>query len=567
MLIFVLVGCSSEQRSSEAPPNVILIITDDQGYGDLACHGNQHIKTPALDELYEDSYRLTNFHVDPVCSPTRAALLTGHYATRTGVWRTFQGRHFLNRKEVTLAEIFQANNYKTGIFGKWHLGDSYPYRPMDRGFEESIVFGGGGIGQNPDYYGNDYYDDTYSKNGKHEHFNGYCTDVFFDEALDFIEKNKENPFFCMIPTNAPHMWLYVDKEYSEPYEQMGMGPYRARFFGMITNIDYNIGILRSRLKEMNLDENTIVIFMTDNGASHWRANKKDGFEYNAGMRGGKGSQYEGGHRVPFFIHWPEGDLLGGKDINQMTAHFDVLPTLMDLCDLEFSEDLELDGRSMEPLLTGENVNWPERTLFVHRQNHDIPVKWEKCAVLNNEWRLIDGKELYDIDADPGQKHDISEQHPKIVEKLRQEYDSWWQEMSKVFNDRSPNVIGSDYENPLPLTCHDWYQESTLPVWHPSAILNKEFGNAYWEIEVAQAGEYQFVCRELPYEAREDEIDAKQIRLKIGDYNETKDIKRGALDVTFKFDLPEGRTTLQGWFIYPDGHSTGVPFIYAERLTK
>ena len=248
-------------------PNIVIILTDDQGYGDVACLGNKEIKTPAMDRLYADSVRLTNFHVDPTCSPTRSALMTGRYSSRTGVWHTIMGRSIMHPDEVTIAEIFAQGGYRTGCFGKWHLGDNFPCRPQDQGFHEVLVNGGGGVTQTPDYWGNDYFDDTYWHNGKPTKQTGYCTDVFFNGAMRFIEKNKNRPFFCYIPTNAAHGPFLVAKKYSEPYKKMGIASPRAEFYGMITNIDENLARLRKKLKSLGLEENTILIFMTDNGTA------------------------------------------------------------------------------------------------------------------------------------------------------------------------------------------------------------------------------------------------------------------------------------------------------------
>jgi arylsulfatase A-like enzyme len=330
-------------------PNVVLVMTDDQGYGDLACHGNPIIKTPNLDELHDQSTRLTNFHVGPTCSPTRASLMTGHYCNRTGVWHTVMGRSLLRKDEVTMADVFRAGGYKTGIFGKWHLGDNYPFRPQDRGFDEGLIHKGGGIGNTQDYWGNDYFDDTYFRNGKPEKFEGYCTDVWFAEAMKFIEANKDRPFFCYLPTNAPHGPFLVPEKYAEPY--MGKGV-KFRFYGMISNIDENVGRLMSKLKELGIEDNTILIFMTDNGSSGGH------LVYNAGMRGSKGSEYDGGHRVPFFMRWPGGGIKAGINIDQITAHIDILPTMIEFCGLQAPEDVKFDGTSLMPLLTGDDRNGP-----------------------------------------------------------------------------------------------------------------------------------------------------------------------------------------------------------------
>ncbi|HID07217.1 MAG TPA: N-acetylgalactosamine 6-sulfate sulfatase, partial [Armatimonadetes bacterium] len=392
------------------------MITDDQGYGDLGCHGNPVIQTPNLDWLHAHSTRLTNFHVDPLCSPTRAALMTGRYSCRVGVWATILGRSLLRREEATMADIFAANGYRTGIFGKWHLGDNYPFRPQDRGFQEVLVHGGGGIGQTPDFWGNDYFDDTYWHNGRPEAFKGYCTDVFFDAALKFIEANRDHPFFAYIATNAPHSPFHVPEKYAEPYLKMGVPQHRARFYGMITNIDENVGRLLTRLRECGLEGDTIVIFTTDNGTSAGY-DPRTGDGYNAGMRGIKGSAYDGGHRTPCFIRWA-GELQEGRDISSLTAHFDLLPTLIELCGLENPERIQFDGISLVPLLTGAVRDLPDRTIIVHTQQIDHPQKWRTCAVMTNRWRLVNGGELYDMTIDPGQEKNVANQYQDVVKELR-----------------------------------------------------------------------------------------------------------------------------------------------------
>ena len=322
--------------AARGKPNVVLVITDDQGYGDLACHGNPVIETPHLDQLHSESTRFTNFHVDPLCAPTRAGLLTGRYAYRTGVTAAFGGRSILRRGEVTMADIFRNNGYRTGQFGKWHLGDNYPYRPNERGFDESVTCWSGGVTQAADYWGNDYFDDTYYRNNQPEKFSGYCTDVYFNEAIRFVEENRQQPFFLYLPTNAPHAPYFVDRKYSKPYLDRGVAPQMAAFYGMITNLDENVGRLRAKLSELELEENTIFIFMTDNGTAAGVLTPKEQSDwkgFNAGMRERKGSQYDGGHRVPFFIRWPAGGIDGPKDVGRLAAHIDVLPTLIQLVGL------------------------------------------------------------------------------------------------------------------------------------------------------------------------------------------------------------------------------------------
>jgi len=562
----ILQGCAAVRATDAVQsrrPNVVLVVTDDQGYGDLGCHGNEVISTPNLDGLHAQSVRLTDFHVDPTCSPTRSALMTGHYSSRTGVWHTIMGRSLLRRDEVTVADVFSANGYRTAIFGKWHLGDNYPYRPQDRGFQDVLIHGGGGVGQGPDYWGNDYFDDTYLHNGRAQKFEGYCTDIWFDGALKFIEANKEGPFFCYIPTNAPHGPYNVADKYSKPYRDKGVPSRQADFYGMITNIDQNVARLMARLKDLNLEENTILIFMTDNGTSG---------DYAGGMRGKKGSEYEGGHRVPFFIRWPGGRLAAPGDIARLAAHVDVLPTLIELCGLQGPQGVKFDGTSLAPLLRGDASRWPDRTLLVHSQRIEHPEKWRKSAVMTQRWRLINGKELYDIEADPLQKNDVAGVNAETVEKLRESYEQWWADLSRRFDEYCEIVVGSDKQNPTRLMSHDWHCPD--PAWSQGVVRGAGKTNGFWAVEIERDGTYAFELRRWPVELDASingappsgkAISAASARLKVADADLSMPVPRDAHAVTFQAKLKAGKTRLETWFTDDDGTSRGAYYVYAKRL--
>jgi arylsulfatase A-like enzyme len=563
--------CTIARPAGPRQPNVVLVITDDQGYGDLGCHGNKVVQTQNLDKLYAQSIRLTDFHVDPTCSPTRSALMTGRYSSRTGVWHTIMGRSLLRKDELTMADVFRRSGYRTGIFGKWHLGDNYPFRPQDRGFGEVLIHGGGGVGQGPDYWDNDYFDDTYQHKGKLETFKGYCTDVFFENAMRFIEDNKDRPFFCYLPTNAPHGPYNVADKYSKPYRDKGVQTSQANFYGMITNIDENMGRLMRHLKRLELQDDTILIFMTDNGTSG---------SYGAAMRGKKGSEYEGGHRVPCFIRWPcppdvrrsGGGLNRPKDIEQLTAHIDLLPTLIELCGLEKPASVRFDGTSLVPLLKAGSTDWPDRTLFVHSQRIEHPEKWRQSAVMTERWRLINGKELYDIEVDPGQKNDIADKHPEVVQRLRQCYDDWWADISERFDEYCQIIIGSDQENPSRLMSHDWH--SPNPAWSQGAVRSGSEANGFWAVEVAREGTYEFALRRWPVEVDEPinaaipggkAISAGQARLKIADVDVTMPVSKDARAAVFQVKLKPGKTCLQTWFMDEAGASRGAYYVYVKRI--
>jgi arylsulfatase B len=558
----------ARRSDPKQPPNVVLVLTDDQGYGDLGCLGNPILHTPNIDALYGQSLRLTDFHVGPTCSPTRAALMTGRYCNRTGVWHTVMGRSLLRRDEVTMADVFTAGGYRTGIFGKWHLGDNYPFRPQDRGFQEVLVHGGGGVGQTPDFWGNDYFDDIYWHNGTLEKHTGYCTDIWFDGAMRFIEANRDRPFFAYIATNAPHAPYHVAEKYSSLYA--GKEVPNAGFYGMIANIDENVGRLRSRLKTLGLEENTILIFMTDNGTAAGFQGKRG---FNAGMRGTKGSEYDGGHRVPCFIRWPAGGLGGGKDIARLTAHIDLLPTLIDMCGLPRPVGVKFDGVSLVPLFRGADADWPDRVLITDSQRVEQPQKWRQSAVMTDRWRLVDGRELYEIHADPGQRNDVSSKDPEVVNRLRQAYEDWWMSVSPRFGECCEIIIGSDKENPARLTCHDWHG-SDLPPWDQTHVLKGEQANGFWAVEVAQAGEYEFSLRRWPGEVDQPinaaipggrAIQVSKARLTIGEIDLTEPVAEKAKEVVFRTPLKPGKTKLQTWLIADDGASRGAYFVYVKRI--
>ncbi|MCG8310813.1 MAG: arylsulfatase [Cytophagales bacterium] len=587
LLIVVFGNCLNTKE--ERKPNIILIMTDDQGYGDLACHGNPWIKTPEMDKLYAQSVRLTDFHVGTTCAPTRAGLLTGRNCNEVGVWHTIIGRNFLRQGEVTLADILRKNGYSTGIFGKWHLGDNYPYLPQYRGFEETLIHGGGGVGQTPDYWNNDYFDDTYFRNGVPEKFNGYCTDIWFDEALKFIESRKDESFFCYIAPNAPHGPFHVPQKYLDMYRENEEIP-NPNFYGMITNIDDNLGVLRKKLEAWNISENTILIFMTDNGTSSGIRLDKKGFPagkgFNAGMRGKKGSAYEGGHRVPFFIHWPKGDLAHGSDVKYISSYTDVVPTLLDLCKVGYTPDLPFEGESLVSLLRNPGASWKSRTIITDTQRREFLEKWKDASIMTDEYRLIRGSALYEIKDDPGQTKDIAREKPEIVKSLRREYEAWWQRVSQRSDEINPIPVGFD-STPVALTCHDLHaDEGAFPAWNQTQVRLNKNPNGFWIIDVKEKGKYSIELRRYPKEAGAgfneavpigDDIDGgkpypegipiaiSSAKLRIGEKEETREVKSGAINVIFNFELEPGKQKLKSWLTDEQGIEVGAYYVYVQKM--
>jgi arylsulfatase A-like enzyme len=561
-----------------AKPNVILVMTDDQGYGDLGCHGNTMIRTPSLDKLHAESLRLTDFHVSPVCTPTRASLMTGRDCVRVGAWATTWGRSLPYADEMMMPAFFKAGGYRTGMFGKWHLGDNYPFRPQDRGFEHVVYHGGGGVGQAPDYWGNDYFDDSYFHNGEPKKHDGYCTDIWFDEAMKFITANKSRPFFAYISTNAPHSPLNVAPKYYQPYVKKGVPANMAKFYGMIENIDENMGKLIASLDELGLAKNTILIFMTDNGtAGGGRAsNGKRWTGFNAGMRGKKGSFYEGGHRVPCFWRWPDGGLGGGRELAPLTAHIDMVPTLIELCGLKRPATVKFDGVSMAPLLLGRAKTLGDREIFAQfQQSSGPPAKW-RCSVMSGKWRLVGGKQLFDIKADPSQRKDIAAGHPEIVKKLRAAGERRWSEVSKRFDEPSRIVLGTDAENPASLSGFDWQTPGATP-WNQSHVRAGAAKTGFWAVQIARAGTYEIALRRWPKEADTPirgavkggkAIRVSKARLKIGSFDQTIDVSASDKAATFRVKLESGPAKFETWFIDAKGAARhGAYYAYVKRLTR
>jgi arylsulfatase A-like enzyme len=519
--------------------------------------------------------------------------MTGRYATRVGVWHTVMGRHMPRADERMMPQIFAENGYATAIFGKWHLGDNFPFRPQDRGFAEALVHGGGGVGQIPDHWGNDYFDDTYLHNGRPEKFTGYCTDVFFREAARFIEANRAKPFFVYLPTNAPHSPYRVADEWSAPYAAaVGDDAELAKFYGLIANLDDNVGRLRRRLEELGLAENTLLIFATDNGTARgatfadYRGN--DGrliSGFNAGMRGRKGSPYEGGHRVPCFLHWPAGGLTGGRDVQGLSAHLDLLPTLIDLCGLEeretaHRERFPYDGISLRGALRGEAPIPSDRVLIAHHQELPDPELYRFASVMQGRYRLIlrndleggekPAAELYDLSRDAGQAENAAARHPQVVARLRRVYDAWWDGISPGFGTPAEIVIGDERQNPASLTCFEWHSSQQ---WGQSAVQRGFEGNGYWAIRVAQSGTYQITLRRWPEEVDQPitaavdgrgAIAAETARLRVGEFDATKSVTREARAVQFDVVLPAGSTRLETWLTAADGASRGAYYVSVRR---
>ena len=479
-------------------PNVIIVITDDQGYGDIGYNGNPHLITPNLDKFAGESIRFNNFNVSPVCAPTRSSLLTGRYSLRTGVTDTYNGGAIMSSNEITLAEILNDNNYKTGIFGKWHLGDNYPSRPSDQGFQESLIHLSGGIGQVGDftnYYkgSTSYYDPILWLNNKQEKYNGYCSDIFTDEAIKFIEDNKDNQFFCYLSFNAPHTPLQVPDKYYQMYKDIDPTNINGeslemteknildakKIYGMVSNIDENFGKLINKLDELNLKENTIVIFMTDNGPQQPR--------YVSNLKGLKSQVYNGGIKVPFYFNFPKIHN-EGIDLDFFSAHIDVLPTIAKLCDLPIPNDRKIDGID----LFDNNINKKERDFFSY-WTRKSPELYKNISLNAGNYKLvgntnyssgIEDFELYNLESDPFESENLIIKEKSVALEMKLRMDEIYNELisSKNLINKPRINIGTINENPTFLNRND--ASGQRGIWSQ----NEVFG--FWKVRI-EAGAYDF----------------------------------------------------------------------------
>ena len=453
-------GVVSSSSAEAARQNIIIIMPDDVGYGDFACHGNPIIRTPSIDALWRQSVRFTDFHVSPTCAPTRAALMTGRHEFKNGVTHTIFERERLTLQATTVAQLLKSAGYTTGIFGKWHLGDEPDRWPSKRGFDEMFIHGAGGIGQTypgscGDAPGNTYFDPAILHNGTFEQTHGYCTDVFFNQAEKWIASVKEKqPFFAYITPNAAHTPLDVPDEYFHRYQ--GKVPDNvAKFYGMIENFDENVGRLLTKLDDWGLTNDTLVIFLTDNGTTAGTA------IYNAGMRGRKNTPYQGGTRIPSFWRLPS-RYKGGVDCKALTAHIDIFPTLAEICGVKITGELQeqVEGRSLVPLLEHPNSDWPNRTLVTHigrwERGQATNSKYAGCSIRDERFTLVNNRELYDLQNDPGETNNVIASHPDVVKRLQTDYDEWWQ---SVLPHLENEEAAGPAENPFKQLYREQFEQS------------------------------------------------------------------------------------------------------------
>jgi arylsulfatase A len=420
--------------AADKKPNVVLIMTDDQGYGDFSRRKNPVLSTPQLDRLASESVEFTRFSVSPVCAPTRAALLTGRYPLRTGVHGVTKGRENMGLNEVTVAQAMRGAGYRTSLVGKWHLGENYPYVPHARGFDEFVGFRPG--------HWNWYFDAPAERNGKETTLPGYVGDALTSEAMRIIDGAKRDPFFLYLAYNTPHAPYQVPDGYFDKFAGKGLSVENQAIYGMVSNLDDNIGRLMAHLEKRGVAEDTIVMFLCDNGPQTAR--------YNAGLRARKGSVYEGGTRSPLYVRYPKG-WRQGRQVDTITGHIDVTPTLLDLCEVKRPEGPAMDGVSLRPLLEGAKAAWPPRMIFTHADQQPDPTKpWPGCA-RSQQYKMVNGTELYDLVSDPGEEKNLAKEKPEELSRLNAAYDKWFASTLEGFEPGAkPIPVGYREENPARL---------------------------------------------------------------------------------------------------------------------
>ncbi len=574
-----VLGCGTAPSQPDQRPNVILILSDDQGYGDLSAHGNPILQTPNLDRLHDESVRLSDFHVASVCTPTRSELMTGLYALRNKAGMVPSGRNLMRRDIPTMPEVFAENGYATGLFGKWHLGDTYPHRPLDRGFQRAVWHKGWGLASEVEY-DNDYYYTRYLDQTETRYSDRFCTDTWFDEAMAWMGEQASDgqPFFSYIALNTPHSPFHsLAKDFYEYGDQVE-DPALAHFYGLISNIDRNMARLDRWLADRGLRDNTILIYMNDNGTS------KGETVFNAGMRGKKGSPYEGGHRAICFIRWPGGDLGGPRSVAYPSHVTDILPTLADLLGFRLPDSAGFDGASLAPVLRSVDGTGPDRKIVVQYGGRTKPARFAHAAVIWNNWRLVGEVELYDIAGDPGQQSNVAADHPEVADAMRAHYNEYWASIEDSIDVVEPLVVRAGPDTFTDLTSNNWIEVDCDNRTRVANTCQPPRGGI-WQVEADQDGEYSVELSRWPFHldraltaagpaatiggmpiATGKALPVTSARLSVdGGKPKTVLAGPGAKSVRFEVSLAAGRHTLQGWFL--DESRRDLSGAYFGRLRR
>lgn len=577
-LFIAIAAATLAFAQSPKHPNVILVLTDDQGLGDFSLYGNPVVQTRHLDSLAHQGVSFHQFHVTSMCAPTRAAMLTGLDTLANGTISTCQGLSVLRPEHPVIPESFVRAGYATGLFGKWHLGENWPSRPQDRGFQENFVlhgFGTTGIGSR---WNNDYIDTWVEHNGVEKQGEGFCTDIFFNQAMQWMARQArdDQPFFAFISTNAPHFPFWAPEAWTKPYRDTD----NPEFFAMIENLDDNMGRLMAFLQEENLEEDTVLIFLTDNGPVGGRST------WNAGMTGGKATPWEGGHRVPLFIRYPAGGIKGGRVVRGLADVIDLYPTLIDICSLDAPQGKPLPGISLKPAMLGE-AEIPQRNLYMHIQQHILDP--DRSAIMSDEWRLLWGRSLFDLDNDLAQTTDIAERRPGVFTELWRWYEGYYREHREYATTAMPQVIGSRHQPKLRLDSSMWIQVRADGQGSVRQATSNRLGpeGGHWKIEAARSGNYAISLRRWPIESGLALAEAAppfdslcageiveagvalpitQASLDIDGRRHTRQAKPGADAIRFQVLLDQGVHQMHGIFRDAQGHPLcGSFYAYIEYL--
>jgi arylsulfatase A-like enzyme len=538
-----------------------MVLIDNQGYFELSRNGNKIVQTPQIDQLSRESVNFTNFYAAPFCSPSRTALLTGRYALRSGVHNTVGGVSILHKDEITITELLKQEGYDTSIFGKWHLGSSYPYAPEFRGFDEVFVHGGGGVSQLGDYYGNDHIDATYLHNGNYEASKGFSTDILFDQAIEFMDSKKEdsNPFFCYITTPAVHFPTNRHPVTTQRLLDRGIEDSKyLPLYSMIENVDDNIGKLLYFLENSKLKENTLLIVASDQGV-----NDRGAEEHRSGAFQNRGLSFDEKHHVYCMIQFPKWTEKNAGDHDNLTGMVDLMPTILDACDINIPNNI--DGKSLRPILEGSNDWNQDRNLIVQCPRSRNREKWKNSSIKQGTWRLVDGKELYNIENDFGQKNNVANQHPEKVKELTQVYESFWNSLAPEESLLSEHILGAPEAPEVRLVAMDWY-EGDAP-WTQQGLVHRK-SQGIWRVNIARDGKYQFELRHYPRE-KIMAIEAVKATVQVGDVSQdlsipieaneakiTMELKKGTYDLKTIFSSSSNTNELNEW---------GANFVHVSYL--
>jgi len=531
-----------------AKPNVLLILTDNQAYHELGCHGHETLQTPHIDQLASESVDFTNFHAPNYCSPSRGVLMSGKYALRSGIHNTIGGVSLLHMSDTTLADHLKEAGYRTAIFGKWHLGMSYPHQPQERGFEHSFIHGGGGIGQLEDYFGNSHMNATYWQNKVPYKSTGFSTDVLFSKAQDFIAEESQRPFFCFISTPATHKPWEPHPQVAERIKKRLGKTKDLSLLSMIENIDDNVGAILEQLDQQQILDETLVIFLTDQGIHNRGAPKNDPNNPPSHLA-------DMGHHVFCMMRYPKVISRPHRN-NALTGMIDIVPTVLDLCGI--TPPPMMDGRSLKPLLGGLSTWSDDRELIIQCPRKRERIKWDNSTVKTQRWRLVNGEKLYDVTTN---SKECSQYFPEVLQQLRSSYEAFWNSLPPTEDVLSRHLIGS---NPTELCAMDWYQGASPWRW-PKKVTKPVQAQGTWAVEVTEAGTYMFELRAFPREA-EKTFQATSATLNIGDLQVTKALDGTIQHTILQMDLTPGKYDLSSSF--QNGKKQfGAMFVYINKIPR